>query len=188
MTEVHLAGPTASEELRCMFVEACARPTDIHQLLTVMRDTASGCKHITEMGVGTGQSTLAWLIVQPDKLVCYDLGFQDCVHTLERVCGRTDFRFYLGHSFYVDIEPTDLLFIDTNHNYSQIKEELRLHAEKVSRFIVMHDTTTFADHSEDNLPPGMWQAIEEFLAAHPEWTLMTRFHHNNGLTILKRVA
>ena len=80
------------------------------------------------------------------------------------------------------------LFIDTNHNYSQIKEELRLHAEKVSRFIVMHDTTTFADHSEDNLPPGMWQAIEEFLAAHPEWTLMARFHHNNGLTILKRVA
>src|SRR5580704_2521135 len=119
MIDVPLAAPTAPDELRRMFLEACARPSDIHQHLTVLRDTASGLRHITEMGVGTGQSTLAWLLVQPDKLVCYDLGFQDCVRPLEKICGRTDFRFYLGHSLYVAIEPTDLLFIDTNHNYTQ---------------------------------------------------------------------
>jgi hypothetical protein len=188
MTDVFLAGPTAPEELRQKFLEACAAPTDIHQHLTVLRDTGSGCPHITELGVGSGQSTLAWLLVQPDKLVCYDLGYQDCIPMLERLRGRTDFRFYVGHSRIVEIEPTDLLFIDTTHNYAHIKEELEMHAGKVQRFIVMHDTTTFGDHSEDNKPPGMWQAIEEFLAAHPEWQLVHRHHHNNGLTILKRVA
>jgi hypothetical protein len=34
---------------------------------------------------------------------------------------------------------------------------------------------------------GVWPAIEEFLAAHPEWILKERFTNNNGLTILQRV-
>jgi hypothetical protein len=188
MIDVPLAGPTASDELRRMFLDACARPTDIHQHLTVLRDTASGVKHITEMGVGTGQSTLAWLLVQPDKLVCYDWGFQDCVPTLQRVKGATDFRFYIADTRIVEIEPTDLLFIDTRHNYDQLSEELELHPSKVRRYIVLHDTTTFADHGEDGKPPGLWQAVEEFLMAHPEWELMARFTHNNGLSILKNIA
>ncbi len=186
MTEVHLAGPTAPEELRQMFLAAVARPTDIHQHLTVLRDTASGCKHITEIGVGSGQSTLAWLLVQPDKLVCYDLGWQDCIPSLQKVKGRTDFRFFIGHSSYIEIEETDLLFLDTTHNYGTTKEELTLHGNKSRRFILMHDTTTFGDHSEDNKPPGMWQAIEEFMAANPAWQVMFRHTHNIGLTALKR--
>jgi hypothetical protein len=186
MTDVFLAAPTASEELRCLFVEACARPTSIHQHLTVLRDTASGHKHITEMGVGCGDSTLAWLLVQPDKLVCYDLGFQDCVPTLERVAGRTDFRFYVGDSRLVEIEASDILFIDTVHSYPHLKEELRLHAGKVRSYIILHDTTTFGAVSEDNKPPGLWLAVEEFLAANPQWAVLHRHHHNNGLTILKK--
>lgn len=188
MTPVFLAGPTAPEELRCRFVEACARPTSIHQHLTVLRDTASGCQHVTEFGVGCGDSTLAWLLVQPDKLVCYDLGFQDCVPWLQRIRGRTDFRFYLADSRLVEIEPTDLLFIDTVHTYGQLKEELRLHADKARRFIVLHDTTTFGDVSENNLPPGLWKAVEEWLAASPHWQLMWRHEHNNGLSCFKRIA
>ena len=33
---------------------------------------------------------------------------------------------------------------------------------------------------------GLWPAVEEFLAANPEWVLVHRFTHNNGLTILSR--
>ena len=186
MTDIHLAAPTAPEELRQLFLEACARPTDIHQHLTVLRDTGSGQKHITEMGVGTGQSTLAWLLVQPEKLVCYDLGWQECIPTLQRVKGQTDFRFFLGSSLHVEIEETDLLFIDTSHSYRALREELRLHAPKVRNHLVLHDTTTFADHGEDGSTPGLWQAVEEFLAANPHWRILSRHHHSNGLTILGR--
>jgi hypothetical protein len=187
MTDVHLAGPTASEELRCMFVEACARPTSIHQHLSVMRDTASGCQHITEFGVGCGDSTLAWLLVQPDKLVCYDLGFQDCVPTFERICGRTDFRFYAADARIVEIEETDLLFIDTIHTYSHLKEELRVHGGKARKYIICHDTTTFGEVGEDRQAPGLFQAILEFVRDNPQWKIKDRFTHNNGLTILGTV-
>jgi hypothetical protein len=33
---------------------------------------------------------------------------------------------------------------------------------------------------------GIWPAIDEFLAVHPEWTIERRYINNNGLTILAR--
>jgi hypothetical protein len=189
-TEVHLAGPTAPEKLRLAFLDAVARPTSIHQLLTIMRDTASGCQHITEMGVGEGFSTLSWLIVQPRQLVCYDIGPQRCAGELHDNRGSTEIDWHFGartgNSLKVDIEETDLLFLDTCHNYLQLKAELARHHAQVRKYILMHDTTTFADHGEDNQPPGLWLAITEFLADHPEWYILQRFMHNNGLTILQR--
>jgi hypothetical protein len=168
------------------FLWACSQPTAINQLLTVLRDTASGCQHITEMGVGQGHSTLAWLIVQPEKLVCYDICPYDCMPGLLEVKGKTDLQFHIVDSRSVEIEETDLLFIDTIHTYSQLNEELRLHADKARRFLVFHDTTTFGSIGEDGKSPGLWRAIEELLQKDPEWALTHRFTHNNGLTILHR--
>lgn len=187
MTDVPLAAPTAPEELRLAFLDACARPTSIHQHLTVLRDTASGLRHITELGVGEGWSTLAWLLVQPDVLYGYDLGWQACVPFLERHRGRTDFRFLVGHSHLIEIEETELLFLDTIHTASHLREELRLHAGKARKFLLLHDTTTFGDVGEDG-GPGLWGAVEELLAADPSWSLFWRHHHNNGLTCLRRAG
>ena len=39
----------------------------------------------------------------------------------------------------ITIEQTDLLFIDTFHNYDQVLQELRLHAKHVNKFIVFHE-------------------------------------------------
>jgi hypothetical protein len=190
MTEVPLAGTTAPEALRVAFLWACSQPTAINQLLSVMRDTASGCQHITEMGVGDGWSTLAWLIVQPTQLVCYDIAAQKCAGQLHPIRGRTEIDWHFGvragDSLNVEIEDTDLLFLDTCHNYPQLRGELRRHHTSVRKYILMHDTTTFADHNEQNQPPGLWLAIEEFLREHHSWFILERFTHNNGLTILQR--
>lgn len=189
MPDVFLAGPTAPERLKELFLEAVERPTDIHGHLTVLRDTASGLRHITELGVGTGQSTLAWLLVQPEKLLCVDLGFQACVPTLEKVRGRTDFVFWVADSRWVEIEETDLLFVDTIHEKEHLLEELNRHAGKVRCYLVLHDTTTFDDKGESGKPgTGLWAGLQEWLPEHPEWEVLCRHHHSNGLTILKRVA
>jgi hypothetical protein len=188
VTDVFLAHPEAPEELKLLFLDACARPTSIHQHLTVLRDTASGLKHITELGVGEGWSTFAWLLVQPERLVLVDHGWQAVLPTLERVRGRTKIVFVESDDLMIRIEPTDLLFIDTEHHYAHLKEELRLHADRVSKYILLHDTTTFGDVGEQPHLVGVWPAIEEFLAAHPEWELFWRHTHNNGLTCLRRVG
>jgi hypothetical protein len=36
----------------------------------------------------------------------------------------------------------------------------------------------------DEIAKGLWPAITEFLAEHPEWKLEERFTNNNGLTVL----
>ena len=67
----------------------------------------------------------------------------------------------------------------------------------------MHDTSqTFeyinclsykGDFSEypafiDRKKKGLWPAVQDFLAHHPEWKIYRRYANNNGLTILKRMG
>lgn len=186
MTEVFGAGPTAPEELRRRFLADLGAPTDIHELLPVMRDTAINCRHITEMGVGGGHSTLAWLLVQPDELLLVDIAEPFVVPDLIRLAGRTKVTLLQGDSALVDIPETDLLFIDTHHTYAQLSKELTRHGNKARRNIVMHDTQTYGESGEDNLRPGLWKAVEEFLESNPHWWVLLRYAHCNGLTILQR--
>lgn len=186
MTDLSRAAPEAPEELRRAFLDACARPTDIHQHLPVMRDTAQNCRHVTELGVGTGQSTLAWLVNQPDVLLLVDIAEQAVLPEIMRLRGRTEVTFLKADTAKVYLPPTDLLFIDTHHTYTHLTEELRRHGNNARRNIIFHDTTTYGERGEDNQTPGLWKAVEEFVAANPHWWVLLRYHHNNGLTILQR--
>jgi hypothetical protein len=42
-------------------------------------------------------------------------------------------------------------------------------------------------YPESEIRRGLKPAIDEFLAAHPEWTVKEVFTNNNGLTVLQRV-
>ena len=96
-----------------------------------------------------------------------------------------DFKFILGSSLELEIEQTDMLFIDTFHIDSQLKTELERHHGKVNKYIALHDTTSFENTGEDgDKTVGLWKAVEEFLAAHPEWSILERYRNNNGFTIL----
>ena len=79
----------------------------------------------------------------------------------------------------------DLLFIDTLHDYEQLKEELFVHAHKVRKYIVLHATTTFGQAGETPGRRGLWPAVEEFLAL-GTFHVKERYDNNHGLTILER--
>jgi hypothetical protein len=104
------------------------------------------------------------------------------------------------------IEPTDLLFIDTWHVYGHLKRELDRWHEHVAKYIILHDTTVDAEEGEsirmghnisekaflsgipeEEVARGLWPAVEEFVAAHPEWFIAVRYMNNNGLTVLERI-
>jgi hypothetical protein len=114
--------------------------------------------------------------------------FSPIMTSLFRFAGRTELRFHEADSREVEIEPTDLMFVDTLHVYEQLQEELAQHAGRVRRFIALHDTTTFGEHGELAGSRGLWPAVVEFLAAQPEWRIAARYHNNNGLTILERTC
>jgi cephalosporin hydroxylase len=176
-------------EAKEFFRQARDQPSDISEHVERMRDLALHCDHITEFGVRAGVSTAAWIAARPKTLVCYDI--QRCaeVDQLSRVARRIgiDFTFHQQDVLKTTIDRTDLLFIDTLHTYDQLQAELERHAARVRRYIVLHDTETFGQIGEMPGTRGLWFAVEEYLARHPEWHLLERRTNNNGLTILAKV-
>jgi hypothetical protein len=178
----------AMSEIEKLYLDARQTPSDINQHVERLRELGQECQHITEMGSRGGTSTTAWAAARPKKLVCYDLVRHGTIDPIERAAraGGVEFVFHMQDVRYATIEATDLLFIDTLHVYDQLKLELTLHADKARKYIVLHDTETFGQCGELPNSKGLWPAVEEFLGAHPEWTLRERRTNNNGLTVLSR--
>lgn len=167
------------------FRRVCAEPSDINEHLGTLYGLARQCVCVTEFGVREGVSTTALLAAQPAILECYDIAPID-VASFHDMRGWTCFRFIEADSREVTIGHTDMLHIDTVHAYSCLSVELRLHAPKVRRYIAMHDTETFGERGDDD-GEGMRKAIEELIAA-GKWRMLMHFPHNNGMTVLQRIA
>jgi cephalosporin hydroxylase len=151
-----------------------------------LRDLARLCDSATEFGVRRGDgSTVALAEGVRKKLRAFDRVACVIPHieTITRERG-VDFQFIKADVTRMEsIEPCDLLYIDTDHWYGQLKAELELHAPSVRRFIVLHDTVT--SWKEDMGREGLGRAIEEFLAANPQWYIKVHYEDWNGLMILE---
>lgn len=176
------------------FSIAATTPSDINEHLPVLYEISKNCDHITEMGVRSGVSTRAFLRTNA-KLVCYDIVSDQNVLELVEIARDTgkDVKFIEADVLTVDIEETDLLFIDTWHTYGQLKEELARHANKSRKYIVFHDTNTYGLKNEgtDNRhgnKQGLLPAIIEFIIENPEWRFKKFLTNNNGLTVLERIT
>ena len=178
-------------------------PSDINEHLPVLRKYAEECNHVTEMGVRWVVSTYAFLAAQPKRLVSIDMQHPSTWNaTLNKVESYAkdiscNYTFWLTNNLEIEIEETDLLFIDTWHSYKQLKSELELHASKVKKYIILHDTVLFGTQDELNSydafgwfngfeQKGLLPALNEFLEENEDWMIHKVFINNNGLTILKR--
>jgi hypothetical protein len=185
--------------INTIYLDLCNNHSDINEHLPTLSEYASKCQHVTEMGARGGDSTFSILNAKPNKFVSYDLNNHPNIDIAKELSNleNINFEFIIGNVLEVEIELTDMLFIDTWHKYGQLKEELRLHSSKVNKYIIFHDTESyeFIDESTwgglySDIKPlsedkqGIWPAIEEFLLENSEWEILERFKNNNGLTIL----
>lgn len=175
--------------------------SDINQHLFTLYLLAKDCNHVTEMGSRWGHSTFSILSSGVNQFIAYDLDINDNIEIAidMSIKENINFQFNQKNVLEVDIEKTDMLFIDTWHKYGQLKEELKLHSKNVNKYIVLHDTTSYENRDEpdwgvyqdikplSNVKSGLWPAIEEFLLENKDWEISMRYIHNNGLTILKRI-
>jgi hypothetical protein len=164
----------------------CKIPSDIYEHLPTLKKYADDCDHITEMGVRSIVSTYALLMGKPSKMISYDINNCNWHPVRDMVKDVTDFSFIIADTRECIIEDTDLLFIDTLHNYEQLKIELDRHSSKVRKYMIFHDTTTFGTKGETS-EIGLWPALEEFLELNKQWAILERYHNNNGLTILHKI-
>jgi hypothetical protein len=113
-----------------------------------------------------------------------------------------DFQFMIANDLEIEPIECDLLFIDTLHTYRQLTLELEKFSPKVKKYIAMHDTDepwgwedepNYTDETSacpDWINPtkrGLFEAVEDFLARHPEWVKHEQHTNCHGFTVLKRV-
>ena len=139
----------------------------------------------------TGKSTRAFDVT----LRAYDLNLTDSVNDLIEAANqlRIDAQYKQKNVLEIEIEETDLLFIDTLHRYEQLAEELRLHAKKAKKYLILHDTQTYGTLEEqvDGMGSsiGLLPAMIHYLIENPGvWEFKIHSVNNNDLTVLERVG
>ena len=190
-----------------MYNILCNEPSDINEHLPTLKEIASECDTVTEMGVRFVVSTWALVEASPKKITCYDINinfFEDSKGDIEKVCQlkNIDFKFIESDTLKLEIENTDFLFIDTLHTYNQLYKELNIHSKNVNKYIALHDTVSFGyndefiyNHASDIIKneksekQGLIKAIEDFLITDEgkKWTIDKVYKNNNGLTVLKKI-
>ena len=195
------------------YLKKCIKPSDINEHLPTLYTYASHCTHVTECGVRAAVASYALAngIRGKDgaRMVLVDLSGCDNIESFLDICEYENINttFYEEDDLKCPIEDTELLFIDTWHVYGHLKRELARWHSHVKSYIILHDTTIdgevgesiragwdIAEQSkstgipEEEIIKGLWPAVEEFLSEHPEWILIERYTHNNGLTVLARTV
>lgn len=173
------------------YLRLISTPSDIYQHMPTFHKYAQNCKHVTEMGVREIISIWSWLEAKVPVIRAYDL-LDPPVNRLKAVeefaiDNHLDFKFFKADVLKIEIEPTELLFIDTWHVADQLRQELALHSSKVSKYLMFHDTTTFGLIGEGGQYKGLSFALNEFLLDTDDWRIKEVYTNNNGLTILERI-
>lgn len=166
-------------------------PSDINEHLPTLFELAKKCKTIIEFGVRDVVSSFAFAAAYPAKLTCIDIQKSPYVDPFLAMCKEegVNVEFKEVSSLDIDIDEADLIFIDTLHDYEQLRQELAKHGNKAKMYLAFHDTITFGHQNEvdkQSNPQGLVPAIAEFLKANPHWKELVTYTNNNGLTILKR--
>jgi hypothetical protein len=171
------------------YKKCCAKRSDINQHLPILKKYADECEIVVEMGVRFVTSTWSFLVSNAKQIISYDISYNNNIDYCKKVCiqEKRNWNFILESSLTCEIPETDLLFIDTFHTYHQLKAELNRHSEKVKKFIIIHDTTSFATKSANKYHLGLMNAIEEFVLENLSWKIKERLMNNNGLLILERI-
>ena len=90
-----------------------------------------------------------------------------------------------------DIEPTDLLYIDTPAEGNFRASELEKYHRKVSKYIILTNTVTHAHTpsnmiklADDQTPIGLVFGINHFLQTHDNWFILEHDDLAPGVTVL----
>lgn len=167
---------------------ARSRASDINENVDILYNLARECKTVVEFGVRTGVSTRAFLNTNVE-LLSFDIVLDPGVIELFKKAAlmKKNVKYIQANVLDIEVDPMDLLFIDTLHTYEQLAQELALHGNKAQRYIAFHDTYTFGLRGEDGRDRrGLLTAIIEFQIKNPHWRFRIHKTNNNGFTVLER--
>lgn len=180
------------DTLEVEFARVCAEPGDINEHLPTIRglvETVGPACRVVELGSRNGVTTTALMAGGPASLLCHDVspgaGARKLQKYQQKFFPAMRYEVRAGDTEKAAAEECDVLVVDSDpHSDAHVTAELERHAPLCTRFIVFHDTTIYGE-SYGNVP-GIMPAIRKWLLSHPEWTMIRRDKHNNGLTVISR--
>lgn len=172
-----------------LYAEACNKVSDVFMHCPTIREFASRCQHVTELGLNSSGVCISIMAGQPPMFIAYGKN-QNIIDALAKKlpesAGRTHLKVRIGDPLSIQIEQTEMLVLDTYHSYSQLKQELLKHAGSVTKYLVIVSSYAFASRGEDGNSPGIMDAVLEFLEKNNHWEIVFNERKNNGLLILQR--
>jgi len=159
----------SENQLEQNYIAVCNKQNDLTPYCPLLDHMAAHVSSVVEMGIGPLNLGLnsTWGLLhglhrsestKPKKYVAIDYPQHipnnplnthifDAQQLAEDL--GINFSFIEANSVEVNIEETDLLFIDTDHRYQHLMQELVMHSPNVKKYIIMHDTSGFYGHKED---------------------------------------
>ena len=134
------------------FETACVIASDINEHLPILKTYSQKCNSVTEIGLGaTGNSVMAFIAGCP-KVTSYDIewhhkSIEDALLYAEHL--GHDWKLVQDNTQTNIIQQTDFLFIDGEHSYEAVREELNRHHTKVNKYIGFHDVVSYATRNEN---------------------------------------
>lgn len=161
-------------------------PSNMQREIMMINKYAKLCDHITEFGFGLGRSAASIMVTRPKTFISYDIRDYGPRKLFEEIALKenVNFKFILGDTSKVEIEPTEMIFIDSWHTFEHKELEFKLHCKNVSKYILLHDTRTCGNKGEDGSTPGFIQAIRNFLEREKNWYVKEIQYDGNGITVL----
>jgi len=168
-----------------MFQELKNTGSDINEHLQTIFEYSKNCRIGLELGCGYGRSSFAFLMAL-QKLYSVDINhLQTAYELLNPYFGEKFVRIEGSSLEFTDYEDVDVMLVDSWHTYGHVKKELEIHAQNIKKYIMFHDTVSFGTLGEDGIK-GVNDAINEFLAEHPEWVKVYEAFNNNGFLIIEK--
>jgi GT2 family glycosyltransferase len=167
------------------FEEIKNNRSDINEHLESIYQHTKGCSIAVSLGVSRGYSAFALMLGCQNHITVDPNPNPETLNFLNDYFGCKSKVFIQETSQPIDLEEFDVLFIDYVHTADCVESELKAHAHKVKKFILLHDTCTFGDIGEDG-KEGIKKPITNFLLANEQWRIVYIENKNNGMIILAK--
>ena len=154
---------------------------DFSSRMDAMQNLFKDVKTITELGTFQGCSTSAWLKLRPKKLITIDIKpylDKDIFEIAAKEIG-VHFEYIIADDMTINIEPCDLLFIDTSHTEEHTYQELKRHGNKALKYIAFHDVV----EPKHQTMPGIKRYLQENIN---KWEIFYKDLVGDGFLVLKK--
>lgn len=149
----------------------------------VIKLKASECQTYRELGIMQGATAAAAALAGYEKLHLIDINikpFQPYISLFDPIKPTITIEERSSiHYKPNELEKVDFLLIDSFHQPGHLRIELSIHACRVNKYILFHDTFSKKELQKE---------IDTFVKTnYTEWALVEYYQENVGYTLIKRI-